>query len=525
MSLDNKEFHKHFKNKTALSVSDKIVSFSPALELKNSEKLIQNSELMNFNYKAAASELPVFDKNQSYKNLVIQMGAFVAQNPVKLGFNLESYNNKYFANNPFSVNKTLEASIDIFKKIYDLTKSYYNFYASADNTLDKINALLSSHKYLFYTGDDKASSYLRSKMNIATQKCNLLQLYIPSDADPLSSFLKQMPCYNKFKEGDPEYDYLENLWAYRSGRWNWNPAEYTALAKVAITDALHNQIDDKYTSLTKELGGQDYEELYLSEKLFATIPSSVATNKPESVSTFDLLKTEVTQGSWSEVMGTFPWMDNSHKAKKGAFGKENYPATYVSWYMARNFVATLNQCPQIDMRSPHSIKRGILDQDNCQKQRIEDKKLVYRLPTQKEWEHAASSFKRIKNFDYFVLQNDPQSYNQMGLCSGQNQFFDVFKSFSPAAVAQLNKSQPLGLFDMHGNVSEWSNDLIGSAGHVGHVGPAKGITKGGSVKSTPVQCLSHNQEVHKLSEANSTIGFRVAVTKPDIKLVAPPRNR
>lgn len=73
-----------------------------------------------------------------------------------------------------------------------------------------------------------------------------------------------------------------------------------------------------------------------------------------TVSSFELMTTEVTQGMWEEVMGSNP----AHDYGVG----DNFPVYYVSWNDCQEFISKLN-----DLNDGYS----------------------YRLPTEAEWEYAA----------------------------------------------------------------------------------------------------------------------------------------
>ena len=122
---------------------------------------------------------------------------------------------------------------------------------------------------------------------------------------------------------------------------------------------------------------------------------------------------EVTKAQWSKVMGYQPWSGNSeHNASDAS------PANYINHREAYAFCLKL------------SISEGRL----------------YRLPTEAEWEYAC----RGGTSSMFSFGNDPR------------ELLDY--SWSPATsfghehdVGKL-KPNPLGLYDLHGNVWEWCSE-------------------------------------------------------------------
>ena len=134
------------------------------------------------------------------------------------------------------------------------------------------------------------------------------------------------------------------------------------------------------------------------------------------VGDFYLGKTEVTQAQWEAVMGSNP----------AAFEGKDHPVENVSWFDAQTFIDKLN----------HHAGRDI-----------------YRLPSEAEWEYAArggttSAFYTGRCIDAEQANYDPGYY--YGDCvqgrRSRQQALPV-ASFAP---------NPFGLFDMAGNVWEWT---------------------------------------------------------------------
>ncbi len=72
------------------------------------------------------------------------------------------------------------------------------------------------------------------------------------------------------------------------------------------------------------------------------------------------------------------------------------------------------------------------------------------------------------------------------------------------------------MFDLHGNVWEWCNDLYGkydAAGVRNPLGAQKSsyfVIRGGSVKNDPGDCMSANRHYNKPQFRNKFLGFRIA---------------
>ena len=129
-----------------------------------------------------------------------------------------------------------------------------------------------------------------------------------------------------------------------------------------------------------------------------------------AIRSFLLGKTEVTQKQWIEVIGSNPSLDTSCG--------QNCPVEGVTWNDIQNFLVRLNQ------------KTG-------QK---------YRLPSEAEWEYAA----RAGTTTDWSFGNDESKLDS----------FAWYSQNSGHRTQPVGRKLPnaFGLFDMHGNVWEWTQD-------------------------------------------------------------------
>ncbi|MBF0497844.1 MAG: formylglycine-generating enzyme family protein, partial [Deltaproteobacteria bacterium] len=130
-------------------------------------------------------------------------------------------------------------------------------------------------------------------------------------------------------------------------------------------------------------------------------------------------KTEVTQGQWTQIMGS-----NPSKFKKG----DDYPVETVSWNDVKEFISKLNE-----------RKRG---------------NYYFQLPTEAEWEYACRSRGLGERYaGGNVVDNVGWYADNSG------------KSTHPVGQKQPNG---LGIYDMSGNVFEWCQDIYSKDAYSQH---------------------------------------------------------
>ena len=181
---------------------------------------------------------------------------------------------------------------------------------------------------------------------------------------------------------------------------------------------------------------------------------------------FYMGKYEVTQEQWFEIMGENPSREKGRKL----------PVTNVSWEDCQEFIKKLNA----------KTDGG------------------YRLPTESEWEYACRA--GTTTAYSFGDKITPKDANYIGSEIGK-----------PVAVGSY-KPNAFGLYDMHGNVWECSEDWYGNypAGAViDPKGPATGkyrVLRGGSfnyyVSYARSSCLFLNTPTFRYNY----VGFRLART-------------
>jgi formylglycine-generating enzyme required for sulfatase activity len=125
---------------------------------------------------------------------------------------------------------------------------------------------------------------------------------------------------------------------------------------------------------------------------------------------FNMSKYEITQKQWRGVMGTDP----------SYFKGDNLPVEQISWNDVQEFIKKLN-----DIASPNK----------------------YRLPSEAEWEYAAGAGNKTI---YYFGDNESEL--------GDYAWYDLNSGRETHEVG-TKKPNKWGLYDMHGNVWEWVQDV------------------------------------------------------------------
>ncbi len=203
-----------------------------------------------------------------------------------------------------------------------------------------------------------------------------------------------------------------------------------------------------------------------------------------TVQSFEMGKTEVTQGQWKAVMG-----NDKNPSSFNTCG-DDCPVENVSWDKAQDYIRKLN------------AKSG----------------RRYRLPSEAEWEYAARARSTGAYWWGDKASHEYANYGEDECCGGLAQGRDQWVNTAPVGQFPAN---PFGLFDMHGNVWEWVEDVWhnnyagaptdGSAWLSGG-DQARRVLRGGSWNDYPGDLRSAYRNQDSAVGSNNNTGFRLART-------------
>jgi formylglycine-generating enzyme required for sulfatase activity len=203
--------------------------------------------------------------------------------------------------------------------------------------------------------------------------------------------------------------------------------------------------------------------------------------KAEIKEDFEIAVYSVTQGQWQELMGNNP----SYFSRSGE-GKDKvkdikdedlkqFPVEWVSWDDAQKFIKKLNE-----------QEKG--------------KGWSYRLPTGAEWEYAcrggATSVEVCSYEFYFAKPTNDLSAKEANCQAGKGPHLE-----RPTMVGSYAPNK-LGLYDMHGNVSQWCQDMY-----------QKNAThRGGGWKDSVTFSRAGDTAYNDPAYKHNYLGFRLART-------------
>lgn len=191
---------------------------------------------------------------------------------------------------------------------------------------------------------------------------------------------------------------------------------------------------------------------------------------------FYMAQTEITQAQYQKIMNSNP----------SSFQNSNYPVENISWKDAKKF------CQQL---SKFSGKQ-------------------YSLPTESQWEYACRAGTTTPFYFGDIITSGTAKYN-----------IKISESTDSTKTVEVGKFPPnaFGLYDMHGNVSEWCEDnwhedyqgapTDESSWTAQNAHKNSRIIRGGSMVKNKLDCRSASREWWPADAKRIDIGFRIVLIK------------
>jgi formylglycine-generating enzyme required for sulfatase activity/uncharacterized caspase-like protein len=197
----------------------------------------------------------------------------------------------------------------------------------------------------------------------------------------------------------------------------------------------------------------------------------------------------VTQAQWN-VVSFLPKVNLELKINPAKFNGSVHPVESITWYEAVEFC---------DRLSSYTGRR-------------------YRLPREAEWEYACrAATKTPFHFGETIRTSESNYHGDYSYGRGPKGKYRK----STSAVNEFSCANAFGLYDMHGNVFEWCQDIwhenyagapIDDEAWVNEGDHSCRVARGGSWSSDPAVCRSASRYQAEAESCDDALGFRVVVS-------------
>lgn len=378
--------------------------------------------------------------------------------------------------------------------------------------------ILDLYKYRIFEIDKNLSASLEPYFSKLQEKINLVDMDLEIIDDSLS---RGKPAQRWCEGGKISYQQIANFTTYGTILINENLFQHGKFSETekaglylheVVYEYLRDKSKDKDSQRARRIVGvvastltteQARAELirvstYMYKMVFEKIAAagkSFLMGSPKNESSrdydenqvtvrfskdFSIMKTEVTQLQYFNVMGINPSRFKNIEDCADTFtivnGQglcPNNPVEQVSWNDIQTFIAKLNS-------SEGSLK--------------------YRLPTEAEWEYAARAG---SSSAYSFGSDDINKYA-----------WYLYNSGGKTHAVATKLANANGLFDMHGNVWEWVQDMYqgtlpGGIDPTISAGSSRVIRGGGSYSNDAQDLRSANRMYDGADNRNVNVGFRL----------------